>query len=356
MSVQHSDCLSHHSCIYRCTIQQLPVVPISHIYISCTVQHSNACRITLTHLQIMYCTAFKLPVIPFTHLQIMYCSAFKLSYHSHAYTDHVLYRIQTACHTTLAFTNRVLYSIQNVCHTTHTFADHVLYNSQTACRATHEFADLVYCTAVKLPVVTLMCTDHVQHSNCLPYHSHAFTDHVQHSNCLSYHSRIYISCTAFKLPVIPLAHIQIMYSIQTAGHTTLMHLQIVYSIQTACRTTHAFTDHVQHSNCLLYHLCIYRSCTVQQSNCLSYHTCAFTDNVQHSNCLSIIPFKHLQIMYSSQSHTTHTFTDHVHAATAWQSAKTIYCDFPLFYLFFCCFHEQVTNKTGMLRALTVASI
>ena len=98
-TVQHSNCLSYHS----------------HIYRSCTVQHSN-CHTTLTHIQIMYCTEFKLPVIPLSHLPTVYCTAFKMS----------------------------------VIPLTH--------------------LQIMYCTTVKLPVVPLTnlqisCT--VQQSNCL---------------------------------------------------------------------------------------------------------------------------------------------------------------------------------------------
>ena len=280
-------------------------------------------------------------VVSLTHLQIMYsiqtaCCTIR------TFTDHVLYSIQSACHTTLAFTDCVLYSIQTVIPLVRL---QIVYCTTVKLPVVpHTFADLMYCTAVKLPVVTFSCV----YRSCT-----AFKLPVIPLSC------IYTSCTALKLPVIPLSCIYIS--------CTALKLPVIPHIYRSCT---AFKLPV------IPVLCIYRLCTVQQSNCLSHHSHIYRsctafklpvnhttwDQVQQSNCLSIIP---LEITCSSQTacHTTRTFTDHVHAATVWQlpfsplKVKQFAVIFsPFFYSFFGCFHEQVTNKTGMLRALTVASI
>ena len=129
-----------------------------------------------------------------------------------------------------------LYSIQTACHTALTHLQ--MYHTVAACCTTLTHLHIMYCAALE---------------------------------CLSYHSRIYRSCTAFKLPVVPFAHLQIMYC--TAFKVPvipLSHLPTVYC--TAFR--------------LSYHLYVCRLCTVQQSNCLSYHThLQISCTVQQSNCL-----------------------------------------------------------------------
>ena len=178
----------------------------------------------------------------------------------------------------------------------------------------------VYCIVCVILKVSRQClaNQNVQHSDCLPYYSHAFTD-GPYSSCLLYRSYTFtyqVLCST-QMPVESLAHLQIMDSIQTACHTIHTftdHVQ--YSIQSACHTT---LMHVLYSSQTTCHTTrIYRLCTVQHSNC----------------------------------HTTHTFADHVHAAAVWQlpfsPLKQFTVIFPPFYSFFFWFVASV-NKLPTRR-------